>query len=246
MTTETTTHEFLIQELLAIPSEPRGWNSRRAAVLLSLAMRKFAGVARAEGADPAEAVTAAWEIWKEPAVLAAENAWAFTTTAVRRQLRKAGEAQRKLTSEEGLRRKGIEEFESSTDESLELLVAPEPVSEEQAPAFKTSAAREAAAMLESHGYTRATAEAAVEAMLSAATVTSSPQSAADLVDRITDVPASLGISRAEWKAVGSVLFGSPRLGGIGLLEAELTGVDPSTIKHIRLARARFERALVAA
>ncbi|WP_369963713.1 hypothetical protein [Leifsonia sp. EB34] len=232
-----TTDDDLRRELSTIHSTSGGWYTPAAATLLAHARRRFTGLARREGADPADAMTAAWEIWSNANILTVAQPWAYTGTAVRKALRKEQEAQRKLTSIPGLRRPDADDFTGWSDEELPDLVAQVAIAQERL-VYRTLALNTVLALLVEHGYSRTIAEATVESMISAAAATGSPAGALDAVTRISDVPTSFGVRRAEWKALASLLFG-PARGGVGSLEAELTGADNQ--KHLRNTLARYHR-----
>lgn len=183
-------------------------------------------------------MTAAWEVWRDRRILAVAQPWSYTATAVRRTLRTAAAAERKLTSTQGLRREGADTFASSTDDALEALPAP-PVNQTQPLTYQMAALNSAIALILEHRHSPLVAEATIESMLSAASVATSPARALDTVTRINDVPAAFGLTQGEWNALAALLLGSAR-GGAGTLEAELTGTE--NVKHVRNTLARYHRA----
>jgi len=237
------THEYLIQELTAIHTHPHGWHSERAAALLRVAAQQFGALARREGAEPADAVSEAWRVWREEKVLSADDAWAYTASYVRHALRDANEAQRMLTSEQGIRRQGAENFVASSEDGLDALTTPDHAAAAAPATHRTAAAHQIADLITSHGYDTDLAADVVDAMFDLGAKSSSPAAAADNVSREKDIPAALGITHDEWKALTRLLYGSPR-GAVGLLEAEVTGGEPDQ-KHVRLTLARYDRVAAA-
>ena len=235
----------LLAELAAISAEPRGWNSPRAARLLAFTTKKYTGLARKEGSDPADALEAAWSAWSEPGFRTAQDPWALTSTAIRRALTRSNIAQRKLTSLAGARRPDTEALVGFADDELDSV---RDTAQYDLPrvfaGFTTAAAREAYELLISCDVTPDTATAAIESVFSTAAEHVALSTALQILRTETVLPERLGISLTAWRALVGLLLGNPR-GDLGLFQAEITGVAAESVKNIRNARRRLEMALAA-
>lgn len=219
-----------------------GWDTPRGSDLLKLAGEKLANTARHQGMDELDAAAAAWQVWRGSAeIFNATNAWGWTRQAVKRELAREHRAQRLLTSASALRRDDFEEPEQDRFASLELAASlAAPNADRQPDGFKTLALRTAAILLAKHGHTPLVAESMVEALLDAAVVgATTPRMAADVLTRSHTLRTSFNMETPEWNALVALLFGSRR-GEMGAIEAELTGVDPSSVAQIQRAQKRFE------
>ena len=219
-----------------------GWDTPRGTDLLKLAGEKLASTARHQGMDELDAAACAWQVWRGSAkVFNSTNPWGWTRQAVKHELAREHRAQRLLTSAAALRRDDFCEPEQDHFADLELaasVAAPE--SGHQPEGFKTLALRTAVILLTKHGHTVMVAESIIEALLDAAVVgATTPRMAADVLTRSHTLRASFNMETPEWNALVSLLFGSRR-GEMGAIQAELTGVDPSSVAQIARAQKRFE------
>jgi hypothetical protein len=221
-----------------------GWDTRRGSALLTLAGEKLAGTARAQGMEAIDAVAAAWQVWKgSHEVLGAENPWGWTRKAVERELAREHRAQRLLTSTAAMRRVDFEEPEQDHFADLDEVADFAAPTAEERNGFKTLALQAAVILLTKYGYTPVVAESIIEAILDGAAVGATmPRMATDVLTRRADLRTELGMAAPEWAAFIALLFGSRR-GEIGTIEAELRGIDPASVKQIRMATRRFEAAI---
>ena len=241
------TSDGLKDELEAISSHTLGWGSRRAETLLEFTSEKLARQARSIGVEPADAVEAAWSIWTQAAKLGSGDLWAWTRSSVARRLWLRVEAQRGLTSESGARRitYGEDDFTGFAADGLDKLEnVPAPSAVSEPVKFKSLALRSAAKMITRLGHSSATADVVIESMLERGSQCSSPQSAADRLRLETELPRHLNIEAEDWRGLVSLIFGTPS-GSMGALQAELEGIDPAGVKHIRNVSARLERRIAA-
>lgn len=121
------------------------WSTHEGRIVLSHALTSLRPLALRVNADPADALSYAWEAWvsMSPAVLAdaAVDLWAYTRAAVRRSLDRDDEANRRGLSVGELRRAGAREVEITTGidgidiayRHVDAETTPEPASDPRGP-----------------------------------------------------------------------------------------------------------------
>lgn len=241
MSTETetrdpSTHDGLLAMLELIRSEPRGWNSQPARELLRLAQARLAGVARSAEATPAEAVAVAWELWSSPDLPAADNLWAITSHIVSRALGQEAEAQRKLTSVPGLRRKG-----AKTAAVTPIREERVTVDEHQAPDLRITgpALRAIRQFVVMAGHSRAEADCVLGVISERAARAATVTSAVDRLTRDTHLCDQFGFTVPKWRALVRLVLGTTR-GQPGVVALTAAGhPNPMQVHHIRLQATRF-------
>jgi hypothetical protein len=221
------------------PAELR-WRGRRAAALLTLAMTKLAGLARAENADPADAVRLAWALWATPT---AEGAllpgWGLTRKHVKLGLRREAGAQQRLIDDASTRRAHVKHFTGwadDGDDTLAKLVAVQTDTAEldepdvkDCDVYSMAAFRTARGILVRAGVSVLAAEAVIDSMLEQAATAAdlsdqlgSPAAAANILRRRsssgfhvtpTSEPLPGDLPQELWRAVVALLFGRPAGGG---------------------------------
>lgn len=118
MPTHPDTHPNLHAALTAAAADHSYWSTPAARAVLDYALATLRPIALRSHADPADALSYAFEAWMGMAeeTLADENAdlWAYTRAAVRRSLDREDEANRRSTSVAALRRTGTRDVEITT------------------------------------------------------------------------------------------------------------------------------------
>lgn len=233
---DSSTHDGLLDTLDLIRTDPRGWNSQAARELLRHAQSRLAGVARSAGATPAEAVAVAWEIWSGPQLPDADNLWAYTSHIVARSLGQEAEAQRKLTSVNGLRRKGTKTA-TVTPIREELTTAEErPVANVRITGPALRAIRQFVVMA---GHSREEADCVLGAISERAARSATVTSAVDRLTRDTGLCDQFGFTVPKWRALVRLVLGTTR-GQPGVVALAAAGhPNPMQVHHIRLQAARF-------
>ena len=244
MDNELSTHEGILSAIDRVNNNPRGWNSREGRLVLAHAETALIPIARHERMEPADAVHAAWLCWQGPAVFAADDVWAWTHTSVKNSLQRQKHAQSSLTSENGLKRQGMDDLIGFADQGLEAtatIPAPQHINTRSTPEFATAAFRHAEQLLAEAGHTVETARTVLESIARLASTCTTPRSAYDAVTREAGVPRALGLDVKVWRDVCALLLGNSA-GDMGLVAAELAGVAPESVKNIRNAGGRILRA----
>jgi len=94
--------------IITARTDPAWWSTPDARAVLADALDRLTPLARRTGADPADALSYAFEVWVtlDDELLADETCdlWAYTSAAVRRALEREEEAARKITSAATVRR----------------------------------------------------------------------------------------------------------------------------------------------
>lgn len=250
---DVTTSTGLKAALTEIQEKGRaGWSSPIATELLTYADQKLANAARANNSDSSNAVSYAFELWAQQTdqVLAADDAWGYTRRAVTNRLQNYRRAETLLTDESKVTLVANREADVASftgDDELVGIAAPTAAIVPSLPeagfntlAFRTAQRLVANATKLLSADADAVAEAVLEEMLASAAQSTSAIGAFERVTRETAVPLALGISRPIWLATARLLFGNED-GALGLIEALDTDIEPSTVKHIRLATASLDR-----
>ncbi len=219
-----------------IHNHHQGWNCDVARTLLKVAEHKLKPIARQAGLHPAEALTAAWELWRENDLDTVQSPWAYTAAAVRRASRREDEAQRKLTSVQGLRRQG-----SADITILTLPVDPSCQDDQSSQATRSlthPAVISARQCLIMAGLTPRNADRVI------AELTDQLPATCDRLSRNQTLADNAGLNHTQWRALIVLLLGTTR-GRPGLMELVTRG-HPNPIAHSYIRRASSRLLAVAA
>lgn len=235
--------EGLTQALQAIGEEDRGWNSALGRRLLAEAERLLRPIAHAVGAEPDDAVTAAFEFWSTSKLPSTTNLWAYTTTVVKRALAREAIAQQKLTGTTSIRRASYRSaLVIPFNENIPELVSIRETSRVadfglgESHSVGVILVRKLLIMAE---LDRATAEDLIEHIVDEATSSPNPAAAVDRLSRDELTAAEAGLSHAQWRALVTLMLGTTR-GKPGLIALATVGyMNPTTVSYIRRAIARL-------
>ncbi len=218
--------------LAHIHEHPQGWNCDAARTLLKVAENKLTPMVRKAGIRPAEALTAAWELWRNDNLSSTETPWAYTAAVIRRAAGREDEAQRKMTSTQGLRRRGF------TD--ITILTMPpglppgrQAESDQGAPTHPAAiAARQCLIMA---GLSPHHADRVLIEMTDQLGKSGNLTATCDRLSRNSTIAAQAGLSHTQWRALVSLMLGTTR-GRPGLMELVTRG-HPNPLKYSYIRRA---------
>jgi len=239
----------------------RVWRSGRGRALLELGAERFGSFARRYDLDQAAAteltmmrtdlISYIWEIWNSPAFLEAETPWGYTNEVLGKRLGYVNKLDRLRTSWDADRRTPMTgevpadgSYSAKTvlfaDDGGEAITnAEDEVSAEAArrsaevePAFRSPALNRVVALLVTVGLAPEQASALVEYVVERATAATTPVRAYDAAARDAKVVAArLEIPEALYRATVSLVLGNSA-NDMGVLEAEIEGIDPREVKNI--------------
>ena len=225
----------------AVAADRRGWSGRAGRALLDAARTKLTPLATTLGADPADAATAAWELWSTTDLSQMDSPWAYTVSAVRRRLGREEHAARLLTSEHGLRRHGAETKPSVV--SSEQEIAEQTVVARPDEALRGRGVLSVRQVLVMSGMSVSEATSVIGALLESAARSSAASAAVDRLSRDDAMAQRFGFSRTRWRALVTLTLGTTR-GQPGLIELTHRGHPaPLQVEYIRRAKNRFSTAL---
>ncbi|SDO00727.1 hypothetical protein SAMN05216368_10928 [Cryobacterium flavum] len=239
----------------------RVWRSVRGRALLELGAERFAYFARQYDLDRAAAaeltmmrtdlISYIWEIWNSPAFLEAKTPWGYTNEVLGKRLGYANKLDRLRTSHSADERTPMTgevpadgsynpmtvlfadnggEAITNSEDSVSIEAARR--SAELEPAFRSPALNRVVTLLVTGGLVPEQASALVEYVVERATAATSPARAYDAAARDAKVVAArLEIPEALYRATVNLVLGNSS-GDIGVIEAELRGIDPRTVKNI--------------
>jgi hypothetical protein len=227
--------------LLAARQDPRHWNTPAGRALLAHATTALRPLALRTHADPADALSHAYEVWAQlpDATLADDTVdlWAYTRAAVRRSLDREEEAARKITSVAGIRRSAARDLEGFTSlDSIEVAydAFPDDDHASTAPLVDPRTGHSLAALehvLVMAGFTEPDRTALVDVF--ADLVTTAPSVRASLVraESVRDMFAT-HLSESAWRALVEIILGT-RAGQPGIIALAATGHPaPAMAPHI--------------
>ncbi len=236
----TTARPDLREVVTAARSDHRHWSTPDARALFEVAVEKLAPVARRFGADPADALSHALEVWifAPESVLADETCdlWAYTAQAVRHAFEAEAVANAKGTSAAAARRAHASSIRGlSSLDDIEVAYTPfDTDPDEQDPAVAATHAK-ALAVLDSVlvmvGFTLDQRAFFVDVL--ADIVAGSPSQRATLsrAQAVRDVVRP-EMTPGQWKALTEIVFGTPT-GKPGIIALAAAGhVAPAVEPHI--------------
>jgi hypothetical protein len=234
---DASTHDGLLAVLSYVRAHPRGWDSSAAISLIRFTSSMLAPIAKKLDADPDDAAGIAWGLWSSDTLEDVDNLWAYTTQVVKNELGRSAAAQRKLTSANGLRRKGastveITRIDEWTD-TIPAVMTSEPVK------LRSPALLSVRHFLIMGGFSRDAATQILDVLAENVSESVSLSAACDRLSRDTVLSTRLGLGHTQWRALVSLMLGTTR-GQPGLFVLASRGhPDPLSLRHVRSAADRF-------